>query len=112
MSTSIARISLGILAASFAGACGADGRAPLPTQPPSAARIANTGEPVERPWGGRCEFSAERLAPTLIRVSGTCRLAHLGRAEYVNLQTLVPGPVTQFTNSTTYTAANGDMLYT
>lgn len=31
---------------------------------------------------------------------------------YVNLQTLVPGPVTRFTNATTYTAANGDLLYT
>jgi hypothetical protein len=112
MSNSIARISLGLLAASLAGACGTDGRAPLSTQPPSALRSANTGEPVARPWGGRCEFSAERLAPTLIRVSGTCHLSHLGRAEFVNMQTIVPGPVTQFTNSTTYTAANGDVLYT
>lgn len=112
MSKSLAGMFLGTLVASLAAACGTDGPTPLATQPPFATRIAITGEPVERPWGGRCEFSAERLAPTLIRVSGTCQLAHLGRAEYVNLQTIVPGPVTQFTNATTYTAANGDVLYT
>jgi hypothetical protein len=112
MSKSFARISLGILAASVAAACGTDGSSPLATQPPAAARVSNTGDPVERPWGGRCEFSAERLAPTLIRIRGTCQLSHLGRAEYVNLQTIVPGPVTQFTNATTYTAANGDELHT
>ena len=112
MSRSFAGISLGILAASFAAACGTDRPTSLATEPPFAARGTNTGEPVERPWGGRCEFSAERLAPTLIRITGTCQLAHLGRTEYVNLQTIVPGPVTQFTNSTTYTAANGDVLST
>ena len=112
MSKSFAATSLFAVAASFAAACGTDGPAVLATQPPSAARLASTGAPVARPWGGRCEFRAERLAPTLIRISGTCQLAHLGRAEYVNLQTIVPGPVTQFTNATTYTAANGDVLYT
>ena len=111
MSKSFAGVSLGILIASLATACGTDGP-PLATQPPLAVRGANTGDPAERPWGGRCEFSAERLAPTLIRVSGTCHLAHLGRAEYVNMQTIVPGPVTQFTNSTIYTTANGDVLRT
>src|SRR5688500_11027636 len=83
---------------SRAAACGSDGLARPPTRPTTAPLSAHTGDPVARPWGGRCESSAERLAPTLIRVSGTCHLAHVGRAEYVNLQTLVPGPVTQFTN--------------
>ena len=63
-------------------------------------------------WGGRCRFAGQRLSPTLVRVTGVCQLAHLGRVAYVNLQTLVPGPVIQFTNTTTYTAANGDELYT
>lgn len=93
-------------------ACDAAALLPLAPRPPSVAQAPNSVAPVERPWSGECRFAAERLSPTLIRITGECELAHLGRATFINLQTLVPGPVTQFTNATTYTAANGDQLHT
>ena len=100
-----------VLALAALAAC--DAGAPGPLAPRPAAVGARGGAaPVERAWTGRCEFQAQRLSPTSIRVTGTCHLAHLGRTTYVNFQTLVPGPVTTFTNATTYTAANGDLLYT
>ena len=84
----------------------------LASPPRTAAAGTASAARTEVPWSGRCEFAAERLGPTLIRVIGGCQLAHLGRVTFVNLQTLVPGPVTQVTNATTYTAANGDLLHT
>lgn len=104
-------LSPAALALTALTACDTD--APSPLAPSSAAVAARSGAAlVERPWTGRCEFQAQRLSATSIRVTGTCQLAHLGRATYVNLQTLVPGPVTTFANATTYTAANGDLLQT
>jgi len=106
--------SLAALALATLAACDAGTPLPLAPQSVSAAHVSGGGAaaPVERPWSGRCEFAAQRLSPTSIRITGTCHLTHLGRTTYVNLQTLVPGPVTTFTNATTYTAANGDLLYT
>ena len=98
------------------GGCGTSTDLPLAPSVASPSRAAAGGAASAAttglPWSGRCEFAAERLGPTLIRIVGTCQLAHLGRVTYVNLQTLVPGPVTQFTNATIYTAANGDLLHT
>ena len=71
---------------------------------------------VERPAGGRCTTITQALPPlpppTLtLRITGACQLRHLGRTtmeahQVVDLQT---GSIA---NTTTYTAANGDALFT
>jgi hypothetical protein len=84
-------------------------RPPVPS--PHAARAA--AAPVSRPMKGRCDVVARFTSETTIEFSGTCELAHLGRVSVVASQLLVPGPgPIPFTNTATYTAANGDALYT
>ena len=68
---------------------------------------------VERPWKGECAVDAVFTSATTLVITGTCQLAHLGRTSVVAYQTIVPGPtVIAYTNTSTYTAANGDQLRT
>jgi hypothetical protein len=68
---------------------------------------------VERPWTGSCNVVAEFMSETALRITGYCQLAHIGRASVLALQTIVPGASgIAYTNTTVYTAANGDELHT
>jgi hypothetical protein len=79
-----------------------------------AARSA--GAAVARPWKGRCDVETVitefgSTGPTKFHQTGTCQLAHLGRTTVVTDETVVPGTGTIAVTST-FTAANGDELYT
>lgn len=67
---------------------------------------------VERPWKGTCDVDAQFIDATTLLITGTCRLAHLGRTSVSAIQEIVLGPTIGYTNSATYTAANGDQLLT
>ena len=83
------------------------GDAPALSQP----RLSqSTG--VERPWKGDCEVYAQFTSATTLTFAGTCHLAHLGRTTVVAYQTITAVPTGfTFTNTATYTAANGDELH-
>lgn len=68
---------------------------------------------VSRPWKGTCDVDAVFTSQTTLLITGTCQLAHLGRATVIAYQTIDPGPSgIGYTNTATYTAANGDELRT
>ena len=68
---------------------------------------------VERPWSGTCDVAAEFIGETTLRITGSCLLAHIGRADVLAYQTIVPGPSgIAYTNTAIYTAPNGDELHT
>lgn len=68
----------------------------------------------DRPMKGLCLASWVYTGENTLAMHGTCRLTHLGLTTWTAVQTLTPGPggVQQIVNDTTYTAANGDLLYT
>ena len=72
---------------------------------------AALGSTVVRPWKGRCDVEADITGPTTILINGTCDLAHLGRTTVVTEETM-DWALGTFTNTSTYTAANGDRLHT
>ncbi|MGQ0641335.1 MAG: hypothetical protein ACT4P6_11290 [Gemmatimonadaceae bacterium] len=66
-----------------------------------------------RPWNSRCEGTAMYIDPTTLRITGDCNITHVGRATVATIETAIPGPEGFILNaSNTYTAANGDKLYT
>ena len=68
---------------------------------------------VERPWSGSCDVAAEFTSETTLRITGECQIAHIGRASVLAFQTIVPGASgIEYTNTTVYTAPNGDELHT
>jgi len=68
---------------------------------------------VARPWKGVCDVDAVFTSETTLLITGTCRLAHLGRTSIIAYQTIEPGASgIVYTNTATYTAANGDQLRT
>jgi hypothetical protein len=108
-----------IVAATVLAAC-----ADSPVEPGSAPTAA--GAPValdaasSRPAGGSCTFHSVLLPPEPeqpanvrhLHIDEVCQLRHLGRAIGSAEETstfTATGPV--ITNSTTYTAANGDQLF-
>ena len=68
---------------------------------------------VERPWKADCTVDARFTSGSTLTIEGTCQMAHLGRTTVVAYQTVsaVPGGFA-YTNTATYTAANGDELRT
>ena len=74
----------------------------------------STSANVDRPWTGSCDVLPVFTSETTLTYTGTCQLAHLGRATVSADQTLgSPDPTTgviAYTNIATYTAANGDQL--
>jgi hypothetical protein len=111
-----------LLACAFALACT---DAP-PTSPRADQAAGNAAGPSfaatpERPFGGTCTFAATFLPPEpgqppnvqVIHLDEVCHLRHLGlttgSAEETGTFTAT-GPV--FVITTTYTAANGDQLFT
>ena len=106
-------------AALLAGCADAPPTEPSSTAPAGASRLASAVH--ERPFGGRCETTITLLPPLpgdpgnlqRMHIDYVCRLRHLGRttasAEQVVTAT---GPTTQVaSNTTVYTAANGDQLF-
>ena len=68
---------------------------------------------IARPWKGVCDVDAVFTSQTTLLITGTCQLAHLGRTTMIAYQTIDPGASgIAYTNTTTYTAANGDELRT
>lgn len=68
---------------------------------------------VARPWKGECEVDAVFTSQTTLLITGTCQLAHLGRTSVTANQTIEAGASgITYTNTATYTAANGDQLRT
>ena len=100
------------------------GCADAPTGPTAASRLAElrasraAGAAVERPWKGRCDVETVitefgSTGPTRFHQTGTCQLAHLGRTTVVTDETVVPGMIPRtLAVTSTFTAANGDRLYT
>ena len=89
-----------------------------PLEPASSAALVqpDVRAAVERPAGGRCVTVTQALPPlpppTLtLQITGTCRLRHLGRTKMEAIQ-VVDLQTGSFSNTTTYTAANGDQLFT
>jgi hypothetical protein len=102
-------------AATVMSACGVDSstspRSPYTALSDAALATApSAGVAVERPWKGRCDIEARFTGPTTVLITGTCQLAHLGRATVVTEETISRETGTLLT-TTTYTAANGDLLY-
>jgi hypothetical protein len=68
---------------------------------------------IARPWKGVCDVDAVFTSETTLLITGTCQLAHLGRTSVIAYQTIEPGASgIAYTNTATYTAANGDQLRT
>lgn len=66
-----------------------------------------------RPWNSRCEGIGVFTDPTTLRINGVCNITHLGRATVFTIESVIPGPEGfVLSASSTYTAANGDKLYT
>jgi hypothetical protein len=64
---------------------------------------------VTRPWEGSCEGTgAFRPNSAILDITGVCRLSHLGLTTHVGVE--IVGAVLNATH--TFTAANGDLLFT
>lgn len=90
---------------------GCAGDASTSSLAPSNATLQAAGAAVQRPWEGRCAVDATITGPTTFVITGTCQLAHLGRTTVVTEETM-DWALGTFANTSTYTAANGDRLYT
>ena len=100
-------LALAAAATTVLAACADAPGALSPSRTPQPARGGRTV--VERPWTGRCEVAATATGPTQL-ITGSCQLAHLGRVTVVTEETFTSA--TGAVNTSTYTAANGDLLYT
>ena len=102
-------LSLSIVALSVAG-CSDDA---IVAPRSIAVNDISSSSSVVRPWKGVCDVDAVFTSQTTLLITGTCELAHLGRTTMVAYQTIEPGASgIAYTNTTTYTAANGDELRT
>jgi hypothetical protein len=111
----MSRTSISLVAAVVLAAC-----AESPIVEPEGGTAPSLAVSVDRPAGGSCTFAktplpAEPGQPANVRhlhIDEVCQLMHLGRTIGSAEETVTvtaTGPV--FTNSTTYTAANGDQLF-
>lgn len=93
---------------------------PSLTEPDVDLQAASVSAEVSRPFAGRCETEFTFLAPLLgdppnvqrVHIDYVCQLRHLGRTTGSAEQVVVfTSPTTvSASNTTTYTAANGDQL--
>jgi hypothetical protein len=99
------------LAAALALGC-SDG---APTAP-----LADRAATQARPFGGTCTFQSTVVPPapeqppnvTLFHVEEVCHLTHLGLTTAVGEETATITTGSAFVTTVTYTAANGDQLFT
>jgi hypothetical protein len=101
--------SLTVLLTLVLAGCAGD-TSTAPVAPPDAAVLSAAGAAVERPWEGGCDIGASITGPTTFAITGTCQLAHLGRTTVVTEESM-NWATGAFTSTSTYTAANGDLLY-
>ena len=114
----IARFAIAFVGAAFVAGCS---ETPLtaPSGQAGAARLVTSDR--TRPFGGRCETAITFLSPlpgdppNLLRlhIDYVCQLQHLGRTTASAEQIVIFTSPTSTTasNTTTYTAANGDQLF-
>lgn len=103
-----------LLAGLFLSGC-AQLETPVAPEQNALANISPaTAGPVSRPWVSRCDGIAVFTDPTTLRITGTCNITHLGRTTVDATETVIPRPDGLFdlNSVNTYTAANGDILYT
>jgi len=110
----------GVLACAFTLAC--TGMPPTsPNQAAGGAAEAGFAAAVERPFGGTCTFVStvlppeEGQPPNVIRFHQDfiCHLTHLGLTTGSSLETAtLTATGSVFVTTVTYTAANGDQLFT
>jgi hypothetical protein len=99
--------SLSLVVLSLAGCVQLD--SPLAPPKTVAAFAPATANLVTRPWEGRCEGTGVfRSDFVTLDITGTCHLSHLGLTTIVGVETV--GAVLNAVH--TFTAANGDLLYT
>ena len=102
-------LSLSFVALTVAGCSGDAIVAPQSITPNDISASSS----IARPWKGVCAVDAVFTSETTLLITGTCQLAHLGRTTMIAYQTIEPGASgIVYTNTTTYTAANGDELRT
>jgi hypothetical protein len=104
-----------LLALPFAGCAGGAPTGSTLGAPLLAADAAAHRDPTARPLVGRCEteFDPPPLPPSPVFRqidTGTCRLAHLGRAAFHSVKDIDLVAGTQVTHEATFTAPNGDVL--
>ena len=78
-------------------------------------RAPSASTSAERPWKAKCDVEAVFTSATTLVITGTCQFAHLGRTtvlEYQTIEAPEANGIIAFTNTATYTAANGDELRT
>lgn len=108
------RLSDILLCVPFLAAC-ARGDAPVaPQEQPHAFLSQASAGMVTRPWKGRCTGVAAYIDAITLHIEGTCNIAHLGLATVETTETVVPRQdgLSDLNSVNTYTAANGDKLYT
>jgi hypothetical protein len=82
---------------------------PVAPQSTIAALAPASANLASRPWEGRCEGTGVFRADFVtLDITGTCHLSHLGLTTTVGVETV--GLTLNATH--TFTAANGDLLYT
>jgi len=88
-----------------------------PLRPPEqvlpSSNLTTTGT-QSRPWKSRCEGTGVFTDPTTLRIRGACSIADFGRVKVSATESVVQqldGSMSLNAVST-YTAANGDVLYT
>jgi hypothetical protein len=115
---SLAHLTIAFLGAAFVAGC-SESPMTAPSVQAGAAQLVTRDH--TRPFGGRCETAITFLAPlpgdpaNLLRlhIDYVCQLQHLGRTTASAEQIVIfTGPTTTTaSNTTTYTAANGDQLF-
>jgi len=96
-----------------AAACG-DTRfksATAPSSTVSGAASANASGGSELPFRGTLE-ATETVTDGLNRLSGSGEATHLGRFTLASEFTVIPPPVSTASGTATWTAANGDEMFT
>ena len=100
-------------AATLLSGCSSDTLTSPRSDAPTLEAVRASSLPAARPWRGKCSVDAQFVSATTLHITGSCELAHLGRATLVAIQTITPGPAgIAFENTSTYTASNGDELHT
>jgi hypothetical protein len=115
---SLARFTIAFLGAAFVAGCS---DTPLTAPSAQAGGALLPSKNPARPFGGRCETAISFLSPLpgdppnqlRLHIDYVCQLQHLGRTTATAEQIVIftSPTTTTASNTTTYTAANGDQLF-
>ena len=107
------RVSTTIIAVFYLAACTPSDIPSAPQFGAASSKSSNSAANQTRPWSGRCEGTAGPVDPTTIHIVGDCNITHLGRSTVDGTEIILPNATGfDLSASNTYTAANGDRLYT